>query len=292
MRRLALLASVIGIPASLEAQDVPGRDLFEFPIGSIGEAPALARSVAGGIWNPAAPPLGSEARARASLAAFNTPVEQGVTLYGAGAAFRLPRALTLSVAALRAQVGDIVRTTDAPNTEGDEIPYHTSLLSAGLSGTLRGITVGGALRYRRGTADATHRQSISFDAGFTMQPLPSLPLRIGAGTFLLGAGERTAIQAAAEYSVITDSVRDFRASYSFTGTEGTGFEHYVLGTARYGRVEARAGIVNVIGRLSSAQRLRLGVGLYYARYTVGISREENGAGLGPSYQFALTSTYR
>src|SRR5687768_16833058 len=115
MRRLALLASVIGTPAWLEAQDVPGRDLLEFPIGTMAEAPAFARSVVGGLWNPAI--AGDAARVRASIAAFNAPIEQAVSLYAVGATVRLPRALTLSVAALRGSVGDIVRTIDNPDTQ-------------------------------------------------------------------------------------------------------------------------------------------------------------------------------
>jgi hypothetical protein len=35
------------------AQQVPGRDLLEFPLGTLAESPALTRQIAGGLWNPA-----------------------------------------------------------------------------------------------------------------------------------------------------------------------------------------------------------------------------------------------
>jgi len=37
----------------LQAQQVPGRQLYDFPLGALAEAPALANSAGGGFWNPA-----------------------------------------------------------------------------------------------------------------------------------------------------------------------------------------------------------------------------------------------
>ena len=39
-------------------------------------------------------------------------------------------------------------------------------------------------------------------------------------------------------------------------------------------------------------RLRLGLGLHYAHYTVGLARDENGAGLSPTYQFTISAILR
>jgi hypothetical protein len=43
---------------------------------------------------------------------------------------------------------------------------------------------------------------------------------------------------------------------------------------------------------SGAWRPRLGVGVHYDKYIVGIAREEGVEGLGPVYQFTLNATYR
>ena len=37
----------------VEAQRVAGRDLLEFPLGILAEAPALSDQMIGGLWNPA-----------------------------------------------------------------------------------------------------------------------------------------------------------------------------------------------------------------------------------------------
>src|SRR4051812_12139455 len=63
--------------APLGAQQVPGRELFDFPIGSMAEAPALATAAGGGFWNPATIALSTTDRFRAAIAALDSPTEQG-----------------------------------------------------------------------------------------------------------------------------------------------------------------------------------------------------------------------
>ena len=38
--------------------------------------------------------------------------------------------------------------------------------------------------------------------------------------------------------------------------------------------------------------IRLALGVRYARYTVGLSREESAGGFDPTYQFVLSGTFR
>src|SRR5689334_9244216 len=65
--------------SSLEAQQVPGRDLFHFPVGTLAEPSALATAAGGGMWNPATIALASNERFRFSAASLDSPIEQSVT---------------------------------------------------------------------------------------------------------------------------------------------------------------------------------------------------------------------
>lgn len=293
MRCLAVIGSLVLTPAIVAAQSVPARDLLDFPLATMAEPPALANGVAGGLRNPAS---GPQEGFRVSAAAFNTPTEQAVAAYLVGASFAIRPSLTGSVTAVRAAIGDILRTSDTPNTQDPdqpdvEIPYSTTLTSAGLAGTWRGATVGIALRYRVGQADATRVGATSVDVGARLDQPGGLPIELAASTFLLSARERSAFQLAGEATVVERTSLAARAGYSFTTSPGAGAEHFASGAVRYGRLEGRGGVVRSVGRIATTHRLRVGVGLHYARYLVAVAREEHGAGLGPAYQFALTSTY-
>jgi hypothetical protein len=52
---------------------------------------------------------------------------------------------------------------------------------------------------------------------------------------------------------------------------------------------ARAAIGRAGAGGSAVTRIRSGLAVYYARYVVGVAREEGISGLGPVYQFTLSS---
>lgn len=297
MRRLAFAALVFGSAACRAgAQQVPGRELLEFPIAVGAEAPALARQAAGGLWNPALVAPTARNRFIVSAAALNTPIAQGVSAQHIGGNYVLSRSLLGALAVTRAQVSDLVRTDDDPSSNGQEIPYGTTILSAVLAAHRGPITAGAALRHRRGTADAFHASATSIDLGVRLDSALGLPLRIGASSFLFSPGRRAdeplSLAAAAEYPVLRDSARAVDVGYSFLHTERLGQEHYLYAAARWHRLDGRVGIAHHDGMASTTRRVRLGLGLQYARYLVGLAREESGAGLGASYQFTLTSTFK
>ena len=297
MRRLAFAALVVGSAACRAgAQQVPGRELLEFPIAVGAEAPALASQAAGGLWNPALVAPTSRNRFVVSAAALNTPIAQGVSAQHLGANFVLGPSLLGALAITRAQVSDLVRTDDDPSSNGADIPYGTTILSAGLATRRGALTAGAALRQRWGTADAFHASATSIDVGVRLDSAFGLPLRLGASSFLFspgrGADEPLGLAAAAEYPLLRDSTRTVDLGYSFLHTERLGREHYVYGAARWHRLDGRVGIAHHDGMVSTTRRVRLGLGLQYARYLVGLAREESGVGLGASYQFTLTSTFK
>jgi len=57
----AALGSIV-LAGPVAAQQVPGRDLFEFPIGLLAEPAALSAQMTGGLWNPASARAGQSAR--------------------------------------------------------------------------------------------------------------------------------------------------------------------------------------------------------------------------------------
>ena len=297
MRRFIFAALCVGVAArEIEGQQVPARELLEFPITAIAELPPLARSVAGGLWNPASIAVVPGGRGLASAAALNTPIAQGVAAQHVGISARVREGLYAGASFTHAGVSDLIRTDTDPSTDGGNIPYGTSIYSATVAWRRRNLVVGGALRFRSGEADTERSGALSTDLGVRADSLFGTRLRAAASTFLLSpAGserEPYSILAAAQLPVYADSVTEAAVGYSFESTRLYGHEHYLNGSVRWRRLDARGGVAQHDGLGTRTRRLRLGLGLQYARYLVGLAREDSGVGLGASYQFTLTAMFK
>src|SRR5262249_32363037 len=132
----AALASAL-LSASAAAQKVPARDLFEFPIGLLADAPALSTRMPASLWNPASRVVHSTQRAAIGLAGLTTPQDQGVQLGMIGGEYRIRPGLSAALSFAQASVNDILHTETDPQSIGGEIPYGTSLVSAGVAMTNR-----------------------------------------------------------------------------------------------------------------------------------------------------------
>lgn len=288
------LASFV-VTTAAAAQQVPGRDLLEFPLGLLAEAPALSTRMAAGLWNPAASALTGNRKLDFGLAGLSTPQEQGVQLDMAGIAYRVRPNLTGSLSFAQASVADILRTDADPTSLGDEIPYGTTLLSAGLATSRGNSSFGLAARYRWGALDTDRSGVLSVDAGAIVDRVGGTPVRVAVSTFLLSPSpskEAASYLAAADLPVFTrDSTLDVRAGYSRTQTDGRGHEDYVFGTSTYRQLDLSGGLAQstIFGHVN--RRMRLGFGLRYAGYTVAIARDEGAAGFPASYQFLFTRVF-
>jgi hypothetical protein len=296
MRCFIFAALCVGVATGeIESQQVPARELLEFPITVMAEAPALARLVSGGLWNPASIGVAPGGRGLASAAALNTPIAQGVTAQHVGVSYPVARDITGALSFTHAAVSDLVRTGTDPSSEplGGDIPYGTAVYSASLAWRRNGAVLGAALRYRRGEADTDRAGALSTDLGVHVDRALGTPLRVGLSTFLLSASgsgrEPATLLGATEWPIVEDSTRAAAVGYSYQRTQRYGAEHYLYGSARWRRFDARGGLAEYRGETARTRRLRLGMGLQYARYLVGLAREESGAGLGASYQFTLTA---
>jgi hypothetical protein len=295
-RFIFAVAVCLSLSPAATAQRVPGRDLLEFPLGTMAESPALSRQIAGGLWNPAAGTLDGANRAQVGFAALTTPYEQGVESKLVSGAFRVRPTVTATLSFAQASINDVFKTETDPQSIGEAIPYSTMVLSLGGARQFRRASMGAALRYRWGSLDTSRAGAVSLDAGVMIDRVFGTPVRVAASTFLLSpsrADESATYLAGADFPLVPfDSVWSLRGGASVQHTDRRGREDYLFMTARYLGVDASIGLSqsNVFGNVN--RRLRLGLGLHYARYGVAVAREEGGAGIGASNQFLLTSVFR
>ena len=296
MRCLVLAAAAVFWAGSLGAQRVPGRELLDFPLGALAEAPLFAQADVA-LWNPAGiiPPGGN--RGRIGFASVETPTALGISLVGVSVAAAFPRNLAVALSAVRGSVDGIARTIDDPMTVPGDIPYNTSMLSAGFAQRTQNVTAGVALRYRVGALDTERRGAFGVDGGVLADSIFGLPIRGAASTFLWrpanGADEETAYAGAIDGSLYrADSALEVRSGYSLTLVEQRTVEHYVFAGATSRRWEVRAGVAFHQAAGESEWSFRVGTGLQYGRYHIGVAREGARDGQGGIYQFTLTTLIR
>lgn len=299
-RRAAVIVAMVlasaAVPTRAAAQWVPGRELLDFSLGTLAEAPALATRARVGLWNPASLAGRDAARASLGIAALTTPNDQGVSALLFGGSVRIPRGLMAGLSVARASVRDLIETDQDPQSIA-ELRYETTLVSAMIAQRSREhLATGLAIRYREGQLAGTHRGAVSLDAGLLVDGLGRRDGRIGASTFLWSLAnqedERVTYSGAADLRLLGDSAGEVRGGYSYSATSGGADEHFVFASGRSGIWEGRGGVARREAFGDAPWRLRLGVGVYYARYAVAVAREDNGAGLGAVYQFSLSSTLR
>ena len=299
MRCLNFAAAAAFLPiAASEAQRVPGRDLLYYPIGTLAEAPALALDSGDGFQNPAAIRLPQDTRFRGTAIALNTGTDRGVSAQLAAFAAKLPGRFTVGLSAVRSAIDGIGQTSDDPQPFTGDMPYSTFVLSlTGARETAHHVTSGIAVRYRRGDVAGVTQSTFGLDGGVIVDRLFGLDVRLGASSFLWGPGsgegQDASFSGALDSRVIgADSTRQVRVGYSFAAGEAAAGGHYVFASGRYARWIARAGVARTSVFGGHDTSLRLALGLRYARYTVGLSREESAGGFDPTYQFVLSGVFR
>ena len=282
-------------PAAVFGQRIPGRDLFDFPLGSVAEGGALAIQSGDGLRNPAGVLLPSGVRARLSLSSLLTSSELGVSgqlISVAG----LWHGSTLGLSVARASVTGIVRTDSDPQSVGGDVPYNALVVSAlAARRPWRQLSVGMALRLLRGELDVTTRTNLGVDAGLVADHLSALDGRLAASSFFWrptserGDGQTFSVSGDLR-ALGTGDTRSVRAGYALSSSPGLSSEQYLFTTARYLSVEARTGIARTDAFSHTARRWRLAIGVHVDRYFAAIAREDSPSGVAPSYQFTLTST--
>lgn len=292
----AAAAFVVAGPG--EAQRVPGRDLLHYPLGTLAEPSALALDTGDGFQNPAAIQLAPGTRFRATAVALNTGTDRGVSGQIAAVAVALPEHITVALSAARAAINGIGETDIDPQPIGRDIAYSTFVLSlTAARRTLQHVTSGVAVRYRSGQIDGDRRSTIGLDGGVVAERVFGYDARVGFSSYLWSPGsggtEEASFSGAVDARVFgTDSTGQARAGYGYTFAEGASDDHYVFVSGHVSRWIARAGVAHRDAYGHRETTLRLAVGLRYARYTVGLSREESAGGFDPTYQVVLSGIFR
>ncbi len=295
MLRIVLRAFIVCTAAQAMAQAVPGRDLLTYPLGLSAEPPALGEGAASGLWNPATALLRPGERGRVAASAFSAPIDlslKGQVFHGA-----LLRSFgTVALTIERAGISDLAHTETDPQSVGNDIPYTTTVVSAGVARRVSTHLVAGvAGRWHSGHVYQRTRNAAVADAGVVVDGISSHDLRFAASTFLLQLGPNgtpTYSFAADARITGTDSLRTIRAGASFSGTRYSIRERYGFIEARFGKLGVRGGPVSFSAYGATAVRLRMGVLLKHATYTIALAREENGNGLAPAYQLGVSNIFR
>lgn len=295
MHRL-LFAAVTGVLVTslAEAQPVPGRDLLDFPLGAIAEPAALATQSAVGLWNPAAASLSRDVRVRLTATALNAGADQGVSAVLLGGVGRVASGTFVGLSVARATVSDLVHTETDPQTVGS-IAYSTMLTSLSMARRIvPHLTVGLAARLRSGRIDLQHGQTIGLDGGIVADALGRVDGRVAIASFLArpgsDRGDRPVTLAAADLRVWGNAIeREARMGFAWQQARSGTKESFAFLSGRMGQVEGRAGAAKLAALSDSRWVTRLGVGLHYARFTVGVAREDAGSRSQPLYQFSIGS---
>lgn len=286
--------AAFGWATGLRAQPVPARDLWEFPLGAIFEPPALASEPGAGIWNPATVAIRSAERFRVGVASLSTGNAQGVDGQLVAGAWRRASGTTWGLSLGRAAVGGLVRTESDPQSLGN-IAYHSTLVSVTAARPLLpNLTAGVAVRWRNGREDQASRHAVAADFGAVLHDLPWRNARLAVSSFLWRPGreidDRPAMNAAADLRLAgASTLREARVGFSQSAVNRGARERGPFLSGRFDRIELRAAYVRTTAGDRGDSRLRTGLALYYASYIVGVAREEGISGLGPVYQFTLSS---
>ena len=294
-----MLSALLALPSGGDCQntEIPGRELLRFPVGLVAEPAALPGMFNGGFWNPAAALLPAGATWRLSAGAMSTPSDVSVKA-DAGAITGLWRGSSITLSVVRASVTGLVRTDSDPLAVAYDLPYSTTVTSFGVARALRpNVAWGVAARFRAGRIDFDRGGAVSFDGGIVADHLTRLDARFGASTFLASpwsnGTEHSSFIASADARIAqVDSTRFVRAGISSLTTQGGDAEQFVFASARYLAWEIRGGPVRTSVYGAENYRARLAIGVHYRGYAVGVAREGSPGGLGPSYQFVLSSVLR
>jgi hypothetical protein len=297
MRHLTFALAIAALTSPVAgAQRVPGRDLLQFPVAALDRPAALGTELVDGLGNPASLAILSGARLRVGAAALQTSDAQAVSAQLLAAAHSLSERIVVGISAARWSVDDIASTTTSPDASDGDVSYNTAMLSLSAARrNTKNVSVGLSLRARTGTAAGARHTAVAVDGGVLIDSL-WLDARLGVASFLWRPAqtedERTTIHVAGDLRLWgTSELREARAGLAAEFTEPEERLEFLYTSARSGPLAARLGFARTVSWEAGPWRTRIGVGVHYDKYIVGVAREEGAEGVGPVYQFTINATY-
>lgn len=164
--RLLLLLAFPTAGPTLTAQASAGAELWRLAAVTLPLPPALATGAGAAFWNPVQP--AAEA-GRLGLDLIQTPQAVGATGVFAGLQFPLRRIGTVGFLYARMGVGDLVRTTDSPDPDGESIPFYAQSVALTWSRGVGRTTVGAKLTLHDTQFDGDRLDRWTLDAGLVQQ---------------------------------------------------------------------------------------------------------------------------
>ena len=296
-RKLLCGLAAFCIATVLEAQPVPARDLWEFPLGALLEPAALASEPGAGLWNPAAGLIADSVRWRFGVASLaRLAADQSIAGQLVSLSRRTPGGATLGFSIARSSVDGITRTDADPQSIGT-VTYSGMLASVTASRELLPhVSAGVAARLRRGQADQEIGHALAADLGVIVHDIPWLDSRVALSSFLWRPGreidDRPAFVAAVDARVWGVKLNEIRMGYSQLSVNRGARESGPFASVRANLLEARASLLRTRYSGQTVSRVRTGIALHYSSFVVGVAREEGASSLGPLYQFTLSSVLR
>jgi hypothetical protein len=281
---------------------VPGRALLDFPLGTLGEIPALSTAAGGGLINPATIlPLRAPKLAVAA-ASLNAPGERGVDGESVTVVDRIGRSgFALGIA--RMGVTGLERTGDGDTQVLGHVPYYTYVASLVAARRFAGpfhrhLVVGASARYRAAHADTTNASTGLLDVGAMADGLLGRrDVRLALSSYLWRPGresvERPGLHAGADARVAgADAEHEARVGLGYDATRGGTSETGLYAAGRWTFLEARGGLVSATAFGDSQTRTRLALGFHSTRLLVTVGHEASGGGFGSIWQFTLSAQVR
>jgi hypothetical protein len=215
--RVSSLLILLWAPQALTAQEGAGNELWRLAAVTLPLPPALSAGAAASFWSPAQP----DPHGEIGLDLLQTPAAVGAT--GLIGAIRIPfrHVGSLGIVYARMGLGDLVRTTDSPDPDGESIPFYTQSGGVTWSDVVAQTQVGATLTYHDTRFDGTRAERWTLDVGASRQ---------------IGDRARIALSTRGFTRLGNDAAQDFNVAGEFRVWRGT-----LWGTTS-GRVVGRYGL--------------------------------------------------
>lgn len=287
-----LVAALMLVPAPGAAQAPAWVDLWRVADGTAALPLAAATGPVDVFWNPAA--VAGGPGFAAGIDVVQTPDVVNVSGVLLGATYGLTPHVGLGALAGRMSVGDLVRTTSSPVSEGAEIPVYAQFIGGSAGGRIGPLTVGLTVLVHDARLDAREDGGVTVDAGVQLAPLPGLRLAAAShlGDPLATHGSASSFLAAAEYAVQTPPLLGLRSAvrfrYGLTSRAVGAMEHQGSGGVLLAdRLAVDVGAIWIGGYGEAAWQPALGIAFRAGPYRVGIVRGAGVSGIGAAYRLSL-----
>jgi hypothetical protein len=291
---VALLTLAVATARPAGAQAPEWAELWRVVGVTLASPAALERGPTGVFWNPAA--VRDAGGLAGGVEVLHTPEVVNLSGVLAALTYRLGRVASVGVGAGRVSVGDLVRTTSSPISEGGEIPVYAQFLGVVAGTSVGPAALGAQLRLHDARLDARAENGVTLDVGFRIEGLG--PFAVAAATHFatpqLQKRATTDYFMAGECRIGTSHVWGAPAvviaRYGLD-VRGTGaIEQNLSGGLAFGdRLRVDAGFQREAAYDRSNWRFAMGLAFRAGRYVIAATRGSGINDVGATYRIGLSA---